>query len=112
MIFKPTSPSKILTQQRYEAERLRLEHEAAAEHHAALARMYVERIQRLDTITTPAKVTRVKARHPAPAYDHGDDGDNRSASGNSPMFLAALMAVMSPFIAIGLWMIIAYAIKN
>lgn len=50
MIFKPTSPLKIVAQQRYEAERLRLEHEAAAEHHAALARMYLQRIQRLDVI--------------------------------------------------------------
>jgi hypothetical protein len=55
VIFKPTSPSKILTQQRYEAERLRLEHEAAAEHHAALAAMYIARIQRLDGIQAVEK---------------------------------------------------------
>ena len=57
MIFKPTAPTKILTQQRYEAERLRLEHEAAAELHAAAAKshteyaaMYLARTQRLDAI--------------------------------------------------------------
>lgn len=54
--FKPTIPLKIVLQQRYEAERLRLEHEAAAEHHAALAAMYVARIQRLDTIQSKGKV--------------------------------------------------------
>lgn len=50
MIFSPTNPAKIVAQQRYEAERLRLEHEAAAEHHAALAVMYAGRISRLNAI--------------------------------------------------------------
>ena len=50
MIFKPTSPQKVVAQQRYEAERLRLEHAAAAEHHAALAVMYAKRIDRLDAL--------------------------------------------------------------
>jgi hypothetical protein len=61
VIFKPTAPHKILTQQRYEAERLRLEHEAAAEHHAAaskghtaMAEMYAARTQRLDAIQKEA----------------------------------------------------------
>jgi hypothetical protein len=49
-IFTPTNPAKIVAQQRYEAERLRLEHEAAAEHHAALAVMYAGRISRLNAI--------------------------------------------------------------
>jgi hypothetical protein len=49
-IFTPTNPAKIVAQQRYEAERLRLEHEAAAEHHAALAVMYAARISRLNAI--------------------------------------------------------------
>jgi hypothetical protein len=49
-IFAPTNPAKIVAQQRYEAERLRLEHEAAAEHHAALAVMYAARISRLNAI--------------------------------------------------------------
>jgi hypothetical protein len=48
--FKPTAPLKIIAQQRYEAERLKLEHAAAAEHHAALAAMYEARINRLDSI--------------------------------------------------------------
>lgn len=50
MFFRPTSPQKIVAQQRYEAERLRLEHAAAAEHHQALAEMYAKRIGRLDAI--------------------------------------------------------------
>lgn len=50
MIFKPTNPQKIVAQQRYEAERLRLEHEAAAEHHKALAEMYAARMNRLDAL--------------------------------------------------------------
>lgn len=55
MIFKPTNPQKIVSQQRYEAERLRLEHEAAAEHHAALAQMYAARIDRLDALQQKGK---------------------------------------------------------
>lgn len=57
MFFKPTSPTKIIAQQRYEAERLRLEHAAAAEaheaaskNHSAMAAMYLTRIQRLDAL--------------------------------------------------------------
>ena len=57
MIFKPTSPTKIIAQQRYEAERLRLEHAAAAEahqaaskNHAQMAEMYAARINRLDQL--------------------------------------------------------------
>lgn len=52
MFFKPTSPNKILAEQRYEAERLALEYEAQAEHCAALAAMYRARIIRLDAIQT------------------------------------------------------------
>lgn len=62
MFFKPTSPQKIVAQQRYEAERLRLEHEAAAEQHTAAAKthaeyaaMYIARIQRLDGIQAVEK---------------------------------------------------------
>ena len=62
MIFKPTSPTKILTQQRYEAERLRLEHEAQSELHAAASKshteyaaMYAARLQRLDGIQAVEK---------------------------------------------------------
>jgi hypothetical protein len=57
MFFKPTSPQKIVAQQRYEAERLRLEHAAAAEAHQAAAgshkvmeAMYLARVQRLDAL--------------------------------------------------------------
>lgn len=47
MIFAPTNPEKIASQQLYEAKRLLLDHRAAAEHHDALARMYEARIARL-----------------------------------------------------------------
>lgn len=47
MIFAPTSPEKIRRLQLYEAERLGLEHAAAAEHHKALADMFVARVTRL-----------------------------------------------------------------
>lgn len=50
MMFKLPTPMTIVSRQRVEAERLRLEHAAAAEHHAALARMYDERIARLDKL--------------------------------------------------------------
>lgn len=49
-IFRLPSPQAIASQQRIEAERLKLEHAAAAEHHGALARMYEERIARLRRI--------------------------------------------------------------
>jgi hypothetical protein len=62
MIFKPTAPSKVLEQQRYEAERMRLEHEAQAELHEAASKshkeyaaMYIARIQRLDGIQAVEK---------------------------------------------------------
>lgn len=47
MIFAPTNPEKIASQQLYEAKRMLLDHRAAAEHHDALARMYEARIARL-----------------------------------------------------------------
>lgn len=45
--FAPTAPLKIAKQQLYEAQRLRLEHKAAAEYHGAVYRMLCERIPRL-----------------------------------------------------------------
>ena len=62
MFFKPTSPTKIIAQQRYEAERLRLEHAAAAEAHQAasrnhtqMAEMYADRLNRLDALQQKGK---------------------------------------------------------
>lgn len=46
--FKKIGVSHIIAGQREEAERSRLEHAAAAEHHAALAQMYAGRVARLD----------------------------------------------------------------
>lgn len=45
--FTPPALGKIIDEQLYEARRLALEHEAAAEHHDALAMMYRARIDRL-----------------------------------------------------------------
>lgn len=53
----------------------------------------------MNKITTPAKVTRIKASHPV--YEHGDDGDNRSASGNVPMGLAAAMPFLIVLLGVG-----------
>ena len=53
MIFKPTSPEKVVAQQLFEARRLALEHRAAAEHHAALADMYDSRVERLEPLSPP-----------------------------------------------------------
>lgn len=50
-LFKPPPADLIVTEQLYEAQRKLVEHEAAAEHHAALADMYRRRIDRL-TVTT------------------------------------------------------------
>ena len=46
-IFKPPPADIIVSEQLYEAERKLVDHEAAAEHHAALAEMYRRRIERL-----------------------------------------------------------------
>lgn len=48
MFFKPIRPEKVRADQLYEAQRLVLEHAAAAEHHKALADMYAARIKRLE----------------------------------------------------------------
>jgi hypothetical protein len=45
----------------HEAQMARLEHEAAAEHHGALARMYAERVKRLE-----AEVYRPQHAEPEP----------------------------------------------
>ena len=46
-LFKPPPADIIVTEQLYEAQRKLVEHEAAAEHHAALTEMYRRRIERL-----------------------------------------------------------------
>lgn len=48
MIFAPTKPEAIAAKQLKEAERLLLEHLAAAEYHQAIARMCEQRITRLN----------------------------------------------------------------
>ncbi len=58
MIFAPTNPEKIASQQLYEAKRLLLEHEVAAEYHQAMVSMCRNRIARL----TPTET----AEHSAP----------------------------------------------
>ncbi len=45
--FRKQTAARIAQQQLDEAERLALEHKAAAEHHEALAAMYAARIARL-----------------------------------------------------------------
>lgn len=47
MLFTRTDPKKVMEAQLYEAERHAIEHEAAAEHHDALATMYRGRVARL-----------------------------------------------------------------
>ncbi len=46
-LFKRAPIEAIADEQLYEAQRQLLAHEAAAEHHAALAEMYRRRVQRL-----------------------------------------------------------------
>lgn len=46
-IFRPRSLARIIAQQLDDAERHAIEHEAAAEHHGALAAMYRVRVARL-----------------------------------------------------------------
>lgn len=49
-VFFPVSATQIATKQHRVAQSMALEHEAAAEHHAALAAMYRTRIQRLSNV--------------------------------------------------------------
>ena len=46
--FTPTPVEKVADAQLYEAKRLLLEHQAAAEYHAAMATMLAARIARLE----------------------------------------------------------------
>jgi hypothetical protein len=46
-VFKPIPADVIADEQLYEAQRKLVEHEAAAEHHAALTEMYRRRVERL-----------------------------------------------------------------
>ena len=45
--FKRVSISKLISDQRYEAERGAIDHRASAEHHKALADMYDARLKRI-----------------------------------------------------------------
>lgn len=53
MIFAPTDPRKVASQQLYEARRLQLEHASHAEYHAAMRDMLGQRIARLEQFTNP-----------------------------------------------------------
>ena len=55
-LFRAPSAEEIHTDQLEDARRLALEHEAAAEHHDALATMYRGRIQRLEAASRDAKI--------------------------------------------------------
>lgn len=46
-LFKRMPIASLVDEQLYDTQRRLLEHEAAAEHHAALAEMYQRRLQRL-----------------------------------------------------------------
>lgn len=50
MIFTPTKPEKLLEQQMRDAKRIHLEHAAAAEYHAAIAKMAADRLVRLNQL--------------------------------------------------------------
>lgn len=47
-LFKRITAEKLIAYQLYEARRAKVEHEASAEHHNALAIMYANRIRRLE----------------------------------------------------------------
>ncbi|MBO9678889.1 MAG: hypothetical protein J7556_11665 [Acidovorax sp.] len=59
----------------------RLEHEAAAEHHQALARMYAERIARLqrEALSNPWSMSASAAPTPTPAGEERRVADRRTA---------------------------------
>jgi len=48
--FRTITAREIAEHQQHEAERQALEHEAASEHHAALAQMYRARLARLQSL--------------------------------------------------------------
>jgi hypothetical protein len=56
-LFKPTPADAIAKDQLYEAQRKLVEHEAAAEHHAALTEMYRRRVERLTGSETGERQT-------------------------------------------------------
>jgi hypothetical protein len=55
-MFEPKPAADVLKAQKFEAERLRAEHEAAGEHHMALAAMYDNRVNRIAHELTEAGV--------------------------------------------------------
>jgi hypothetical protein len=65
----------------------------------------------MNATATPAKVARIGASRPR-VYEHGDDGDNRSAKGNTPMFLAAVCAVAFPLLLVSVVALVGYLVKN
>jgi len=72
-LFRPGSSLhlKRATALLQEAQMARLEHQAAAEHHAALAKMYAERVKRLSgevyPLPAPGSETGAKAEQDKPA---------------------------------------------
>ena len=59
-LLKPRTPLQLLDEDLAEAQRLYLLHSGNAEHHAALARMYAERIPRLKALKGEAPAEPVK----------------------------------------------------
>lgn len=53
-LFQKESAADVVRRQLFEAERLAVEHRASAEHHAALAAMYEQRVERLKSQVTPS----------------------------------------------------------
>lgn len=51
-IFQKVQPDQVIKEQLHEAEIQALQHEAALEHHAAMAQMYRDRITRLNGFKT------------------------------------------------------------
>jgi hypothetical protein len=66
----------------HEAQMARLEHEAAAEHHGALARMYAERVQRLEAEVFRPQRSDAEEKVPEPAVASEKQAPLYSLDGN------------------------------
>ena len=75
--FEPRTEAHIRKSLEYldEANLAWVEHQAAAEHHAALARMYAERIARIEMeLKTPHQSRSMLTRHPTEeSHDEGSE---------------------------------------
>lgn len=80
-LFEKNSEAYLRKSREYleEANLARVEHQAAAEHHAALTRMYIERIARIE-----AEISRALQLHPNPNPSLGCEAPSEESERAKP----------------------------